>query len=72
MLARYDRDGQKYVLLLVDYPTEGEAKAAESRFTDALLAGKVVAQKEGNLAFRRKGQRLVAVLGAIPGRCALG
>ncbi|HEY3446143.1 MAG TPA: DUF6599 family protein [Myxococcales bacterium] len=64
VLARYDRDGEKFVLMLVDYPAEAEAKAAQGRFTDGLPAGAVVAQKDGQLGIGRKGKRLALVLAA--------
>lgn len=64
VLARYDRQGAKHVLLVIDYPTEDEAKAAQRRFVDGPLGGAAAKKGERFWAQRRNGKRLALVLDA--------
>jgi len=69
VLARYLRDGRSAHLLLVDYPEEGRAARAAEALTGRLLAGvpgggPAVAQDGRWHAVRRRGARLMAVVGA--------
>jgi hypothetical protein len=65
VLARYVRKNERHVLLLVDYPTEDEAKKAERGLTTSVLGGAPAAkQGEGWAGQKRSGKRLVIVLDA--------
>lgn len=63
--ARYLREGERHVLILVDYPNEDDAKSAHRRFVQSVLAGAASARKGGRWwGSKRSGSRLVVALDA--------
>jgi hypothetical protein len=65
VLARYVRQGKRHVLVLVDYPTEADAKKAQHSFTEDVLGGAAPARKGDRWAgLKRSGKRLVIALDA--------
>jgi hypothetical protein len=65
VLARYLRPGERHVLMLVDYPTEAEAKKGQRNFSEGVLGRAAVAKKgDGWVGVKRSGKRLVIVLDA--------
>jgi hypothetical protein len=65
VLARYVRRGQRHVLLLVDYPTEDEARKARRDFSKSALGGAAAARTGGRWAgLKRSGKRIVVALDA--------
>ena len=64
-LARYVRQGERHVLMLVDYPTEDDARKAQRGFTASVLGGQALARKGERWAgLKRRGKRLVIALDA--------
>ena len=65
VLARYQRKGERHVLLLVDYPAEDDARKAQRAFAASELGGATSAKKgERWVGLKWSGQRLVIVLDA--------
>ena len=65
VLARYVRQDERHVLLLVDYPAESDAKKAQRSFARSVLGGAVAAKKGDRWAgLRRSGKRIIIVLDA--------
>jgi hypothetical protein len=65
VLARYVRQGERHFLLLVDYPTEAEARKAQRSFRSSVLGGASTAKRGDRWnGLRRTGKRLVIVLAA--------
>lgn len=65
VLARYVRPGERHVLMLVDYPTEAEARKAQRGFLGGVLGGAAAAKQGDRWAgLRRTGKRLVIALAA--------
>jgi hypothetical protein len=65
VLARYLRQGERHVLMVVDYPTEDEAGKAQRAFTETVLGGTSSGKMGERWAgIRRNGKRLVIVLDA--------
>ncbi|MGC4121285.1 MAG: hypothetical protein QM765_43245 [Myxococcales bacterium] len=63
--ARYERKGERHVLMVVDYPAEDEAKQGQKGFTESVLGGAAVSKKGERWAgVKRKAKRLVIVLDA--------
>jgi hypothetical protein len=68
-LGTYDFEGTRCYLLIVDYPAERQAAAAEKSFNDRVLGGAPggdiqTVEDRGWFAVMRSGARVVAVLGA--------
>jgi hypothetical protein len=71
VLARYQRDGARHVLLLVEHAAPADAEKAERAFVAGVLGGAKVARKgEGWAGLRRIGNRLYVVLDAPSRRAA--
>jgi hypothetical protein len=65
VLARYVRQGERHVLMLVDYPTEDDAEKAQRVFTETVLGGTASARRGERWAgLKRSGKRLVIALDA--------
>lgn len=65
VLARYVRQGERHVLMLVDYPTEAEARKAQRGFQGSVLGGAAAAKQGARWAgLKRTGKRLVIALAA--------
>jgi hypothetical protein len=65
VLARYIRQGERHVLMLVDYPTEDDAEKAQRIFTETVLGGTASARMGERWAgLKRSGKRLVIALDA--------
>ncbi len=65
VLARYVRQGQRHVLMLVDYPTEDDAAKAQRGFTKSVLGGAASARRDDRWSgLKRSGKRLVLALDA--------
>lgn len=65
VLARYVRPGERHVLMLVDYPTEADAKKGQRGLTESVLGSATVAKKgDGWVGVKRNGKRLVIALDA--------
>ena len=65
VLARYLRPNERHVLMLVDYPTETEAKKGQRNLSEGVLGGAAVAKKgDGWVGVKRSGKRLVIALDA--------
>jgi hypothetical protein len=65
VLARYVRQGERYVLMLVDYAAEGDAKKAERGCIENILGGATSAKKGERWAgMKRSGKRLIIALDA--------
>lgn len=71
VLARYARQGERHVLMLVDYPTEAAARKAQRGFLGSVLGGATAAKQGDRWAgLKRTGKRLVIAL-AAPSRQAV-
>lgn len=71
VLARYQRQDERHVLMLVDYPTEDKAKQALRDFKAGVLGGLTPAKRGERWAgLKRSGRRLVIALDA-PSRQAV-
>jgi hypothetical protein len=65
VLARYVRQGERHVLMLVDYPTEADAMKGQRSFAESVLGSAAVAKKgDGWVGVKRSGKRLAIVLDA--------
>jgi hypothetical protein len=65
VLARYLRQGERHVLMLVDYPAEEAAGKAQRAFTETVLGGASPGRMGEHWAgIRKSGKRLVIVLAA--------
>jgi hypothetical protein len=65
VLARYVRPGERHVLMLVDYPTEADAKNGQRGFMESVLGKAAVAKKgDGWTGVKRSGKKLVIALDA--------
>jgi hypothetical protein len=65
VLARYVRQGERHVLMLVDYPSEADAKNGQLGLTASVLGNAAVAKKgDGWVGVKRSGRRLVIALDA--------
>jgi hypothetical protein len=65
VLARYALQGERHVLMLVDYPTEDDAGKARRAFTESVLGGAAPARMGDRWAgIRQSGKRLVVALAA--------
>ena len=70
VLARYVQQGGRHLLMLVDYPTEAEARKAQRGFRGRVLGGAAAAKQGDRWAgLKRTGKRLVIAL-AAPSRQA--
>jgi hypothetical protein len=65
VLARYVLPEQRYVLLLVDYPSEATAKNAQRGFSEKVLGGALAAKRDTRWAgIKRNGSRIVIAFDA--------
>jgi hypothetical protein len=65
VLARYVRQDDRHVLMLVDYPSDADAKKGERGLADSVLGGAAMAKKgDGWIGVKRSGRRLALVLDA--------
>ncbi|HEY5995466.1 MAG TPA: DUF6599 family protein, partial [Candidatus Deferrimicrobiaceae bacterium] len=65
VLARYVRQGERHVLMVVDYPSEGDAVEAQRAFTETVLGGTSQGKMGERWAgIRRNGKRVAVALDA--------
>lgn len=61
--ARYLRQRQRHILMLVDYPSASDARLAQRNFTARVLGGATPARLAGRWAgLKRSGNRLIIAL----------